>query len=81
MRPILIGIVRLIEAVTISAGWLAAATTVPLALFMVYEVVARYAFNAPTSWAYELGYMFMGAGLMLGIAYTCLLYTSDAADE
>lgn len=70
MRPILIGIVRLIEAVTTSVGWLAAATTVPLALFMVYEVVVRYAFNAPTFWAYELGYMLMGAGLMLGIAYT-----------
>ena len=70
MRPILIGIFRVIETLTTSAGWLAAATTVPLALFMLYEVIVRYAFNAPTFWAYELGYMLMGAGLMLGIAYT-----------
>ena len=70
MRSILIGVIRIIEAVTVWAGWLAAATTVPLALFMVYEVVARYAFNAPTFWAYELAYMLMGGGLMLGIAYT-----------
>ena len=70
MRSILIGLICTIETVTTWAGWLAAATTVPLALFMVYEVVARYAFNAPTFWAYELAYMLMGAGLMLGIAYT-----------
>ncbi len=70
MRSLLIGLVRAIETVTTWAGWLAAATTVPLALFMVYEVVARYAFNAPTFWAYELAYMLMGGGLMLGIAYT-----------
>ena len=66
-----------IEAVTRWAGWLGAAITVPLILAMVYEVVARYAFNAPTFWAYELAYMMMGAGLMLGIAY-CMQTGSHA---
>ena len=70
MRAVLTGIVQAIETVTTAAGWLAAATTAPLAVFMVYEVAARYLFNAPTFWAYELGYMLMGGGLMLGVAYT-----------
>ena len=38
---------------------------------MVYEVVARYAFSAPTLWAFEVSYMLMGSAFMLGIAY-CL---------
>jgi len=51
------------------SGWLAAAIAAPLMLAMVWEVISRYVFNSPTFWAYELGYMLMGAGLMLGIAY------------
>lgn len=61
--------INTIEKITRWAGWLGAGITVPLILAMVYEVVARYVFNAPTYWAYELGYMMMGTGLMLGIAY------------
>ncbi|MBT5265415.1 MAG: TRAP transporter small permease subunit [Rhodospirillaceae bacterium] len=44
---------------------------VPLVLSMVYEVGARHLFNAPTFWAYELGYMLAGSSYMFGIAY-CL---------
>jgi len=47
-----------------------AATVIPvLALLITYEVVARYAFNAPTFWAFEVSYMLMGISLMLGIAW------------
>ena len=70
MHSFLTGLIRAIESVTTGFGWVAAATTVPLALFMVYEVISRYLFNAPTFWAYELAYMLMGGGLMLGIAFT-----------
>ena len=38
---------------------------------MVYEVIARYFFGAPTQWAFEVAYMLMGTSFMLGIAY-CL---------
>ncbi|WP_282607173.1 TRAP transporter small permease subunit [Pelagibius sp. Alg239-R121] len=69
MLVILRSLVRGIEMITRWSGWLAAATAAPLMLAMVWEVVSRYAFNQPTFWAYELGYMLMGAGLMLGIAY------------
>ena len=42
----------------------------PLILATVYDVGARYLFNAPTQWAYEVGYMMMGAHALLGMAYT-----------
>ena len=37
-----------------------------------YEVFARYLFNAPTVWVYELSYMVNGAAFMLGCAYALL---------
>jgi len=38
---------------------------------LVYEVFARYVFNAPTIWAHETSAFFFGAYFMLGAAY-CL---------
>lgn len=35
-----------------------------------YEVVVRYIFNAPTSWAFDLSYILYGALFMMGGAYT-----------
>ena len=43
--------------------------TVPLFTAMVYEVVARYAFVAPTMWAYDISRMLYGALFMLGAGY------------
>lgn len=43
----------------------------PLVGGLTYEVIARYAFNAPTFWAYELSYMLYGSHFMLGATY-CL---------
>ena len=42
-----------------------------LVVSMVYEVIARYVFKAPTKWAFEVAYMLMGTVFMFGIAY-CL---------
>ena len=45
----------------------------PLALvymaILIFEIVARYAFNAPTKWAHETGTFIFGAQFMLGGAY------------
>lgn len=43
--------------------------TVPLFGAMVYEVIARYAFTAPTMWAYDISRMLYGALFMLGAGY------------
>jgi len=46
----------------------------PLALvymtILVYEVIARYGFNAPTKWAHEISTFIFGAQFMLAGAYT-----------
>lgn len=62
--------IRAIEYLTSSVGFAAAVLVAPLALASCYEVFARYIFGAPTIWAFELGYMTMGAHFMLGSAYT-----------
>jgi hypothetical protein len=41
----------------------------PLMLAMVYEVVVRKVFTAPTIWAYDVNCMLYGAHFMLGSAY------------
>ena len=43
---------------------------IPLAGGLVYEVFARYLFNAPTIWAIEVTYQFYAAHFMLGATYT-----------
>jgi len=65
-------LVRAIDAVSTATGWLAGWLIVPMTLAVAYEVGARYAFNAPTIWAYDVTYMFYGAQFMLAAAYTLL---------
>jgi TRAP-type mannitol/chloroaromatic compound transport system permease small subunit len=65
-------VVRAIDAVSTAAGWLAGWFIVPITVAVSYEVIARYAFNAPTKWSYEVGYMLYGAQFMLAAAYTLL---------
>lgn len=41
-----------------------------LVFTMTYEVVARYAFRAPTIWSYDISYFLSSILLMFGMAYT-----------
>jgi TRAP-type mannitol/chloroaromatic compound transport system permease small subunit len=43
--------------------------TIPLFGAMVFEVIARYAFIAPTIWAYDISRFLYGALFMLGAGY------------
>ena len=43
---------------------------VPLIAASCWEVFSRYVLNDPTFWAFELGYMVMGAHFLIGFAYT-----------
>ena len=63
-------LVRNIERVTGSVGILASFALVPLVLATCYEVFARYAMDAPTAWAYEVGYILTGSHFLLAMAYT-----------
>jgi TRAP-type mannitol/chloroaromatic compound transport system permease small subunit len=61
-----------IDALSSAAGWLGGLLIVPLTLGVAWEVTARYAFNAPTVWAYDLTYMLFSAQFMLAAALTLL---------
>ena len=63
------GLVRLMDRLTGAVGLGGACLVVPLFTVMVYEVLARFLFNLPTFWAYELAYMMTGSHFALGIAY------------
>jgi TRAP-type mannitol/chloroaromatic compound transport system permease small subunit len=67
----MVAIVRLIERFSMLIGTIGALVMAPLVLSMVYEVLARHFFNAPTFWAYEIGYMLAGTTYMFGMGY-CL---------
>lgn len=62
-------IAQAIDRFTERAGLAFAWLIFPLLLAVVWEVASRYAFDAPTSWAYETIYMLYAALFMLGAAY------------
>jgi TRAP-type mannitol/chloroaromatic compound transport system permease small subunit len=70
--PAVMSTVRVIDSISEWSGRLFAWMIVPLVAGTTYEVIVRYAFNAPTIWAYDLSYMLYGSHFMLGAAYTLL---------
>jgi TRAP-type mannitol/chloroaromatic compound transport system permease small subunit len=65
-----------IERTSTAAGWLAGWMIVPMTLAIAYEVTARYAFNAPTRWAYWGMAEFMALQLV-GLAL-CIVFPGIA---
>ncbi len=63
-------VVIVIDIMAEKTGAIISWLMVPLVFGLTYEVFARYAFNAPTIWAYDLAYMLYGSLFMLGAAYT-----------
>jgi TRAP-type mannitol/chloroaromatic compound transport system permease small subunit len=66
-------LVRLIEQIVGGSGRIAALIVIPLVLTTAFEVFSRYLFNAPTIWAYELGYMLTGSHFLLGASLTLMM--------
>jgi TRAP-type mannitol/chloroaromatic compound transport system permease small subunit len=63
-------LIRSIERLTGGVGIVASLVIVPLVLATCYEVFARYIMQAPTVWAYEIGYILTGSHFLLGMAFT-----------
>jgi TRAP-type mannitol/chloroaromatic compound transport system permease small subunit len=59
-----------LDAVARASGHAVAWLIAPMVLSLCYEVVARYVFNKPTIWAYDMTFMLYGSFFMLGAAYT-----------
>lgn len=62
-------LIHLIDEFSGGVGHIAAWIVMPLIFATVYEVFSRYVLNAPTIWAYEVGYMATGANFLLGAAF------------
>jgi TRAP-type mannitol/chloroaromatic compound transport system permease small subunit len=65
-------LVRVIDSFSDWAGRTFAWLIIPLMVGTTYEVIARYGFNSPTVWAYDMSYMLYGGHFMLGAGYTLL---------
>ncbi len=61
--------VRIIETISRGLGMVAAGLVLILMGTMVYEVVVRYVFAAPTIWSYDVSTMTLGAIFLFAIAY------------
>jgi TRAP-type mannitol/chloroaromatic compound transport system permease small subunit len=68
VRKIIVGI----DTFSDWSGKVLAWMILPLVFSLTYEGLARYVFNAPTLWAYDVSYMLYGALFMLGAHYTLL---------
>lgn len=65
-------IIKMIDRISdVSGRWISWFVLV-FTLMLGYEVAARYVFNSPTVWAFDLSYMLGGSYFLLGEAY-CLL--------
>jgi len=76
MRKILRGVELSSEWVGSAARWL----VVALVIITIYDVVARYVFNAPTEWGYETVSMLGGSIIILGWAYVQLHHSHIRVD-
>ena len=63
------GLVRAVDGVSRVFGAVAAVLVIVLVVLMLYDVVLRYIFNAPTEWGNDLNTWLMGASFVLSIAY------------
>lgn len=66
----MVNVIRFIDRLT---GWFGRAFAwliLLMAFGMGYEVLARYIFNAPTAWAFDMSYILYGTLFMVGGAYT-----------
>ena len=68
----LIRAVNVLDRISLWSGRLTGWLIIPMVMSLVWEVVARYFFNMPTVWAYDMTYMLYGSFFMLGAAYTLM---------
>ena len=69
MPPWMAGTIKVLDTFSMWVGHLVCWLLIPICLAMVYEVIARKFFLAPTMWAYDVSRMFYGALFVLGAAY------------
>ncbi|GBD10544.1 hypothetical protein HRbin23_00188 [bacterium HR23] len=68
----LLRIAKVLDIIGEWSGKIFAWLIIPLVGALVYEVISRRLFHAPTVWAFDITYMLYGSMFMLGAAYTLL---------
>ena len=66
------GVIRRIDRFSDVTGKLISLSMLVLVFAISYECFARYLFNSPTAWAFDISYMTNGSAFMLGCAYALL---------
>ena len=72
LRPRLLRFTDGIDRISLWSGRVVALLILPMVAGLTWEVVARYVFNRPTVWAYDMTFMLYGTFFMLGSAYTLM---------
>ncbi|MBN1106855.1 MAG: TRAP transporter small permease subunit [Deltaproteobacteria bacterium] len=67
-----IALTRWIDRLSEWSGKMVSWLVLVFTLVLGYEVIMRYAFNAPTKWTFDISYMLGGSYFLLGEAYTML---------
>ncbi|MGI9416330.1 MAG: TRAP transporter small permease subunit [Geminicoccaceae bacterium] len=80
MRPWMRTTITWLDTLSLWVGRIACLLLVPLMVAMVWEVVARKLFVAPTLWAYDTSRMLSGALFMLGAGYALMRGVHIRAD-
>jgi TRAP-type mannitol/chloroaromatic compound transport system permease small subunit len=62
-------LVRAIDMASRACGVVAAALVILLIVLMLYDVLMRYVFAAPTLWGYDTNTFLMGAAFVLSVGY------------
>ena len=80
MHPLFRTVVSNIDILNHWVGKITCFLLIPVIVSMVYEVIARKLFIAPTDWAYDTSRMFSGAMFMLGAGYALMRGVHIRAD-
>ena len=80
MAPWMRTLITWIDWLAVWSGRLFCWLLIPLMLAMVYEVVARKLFIAPTDWAYDVSRMLSGGMFMIGAGYALMRGVHIRAD-
>ena len=80
MQPWMAKTITIIDTFSLWIGKSVCWLLVPLCFAMVYEVIARKFFVAPTMWAYDISRMTYGAMFMLGAGYALMRGVHIRAD-
>ncbi len=80
MEPWMRSVIIVIDTFSLWVGRLVCLLLIPMLASMVYEIIARKFFIAPTLWAYDISRMTMGAMFMLGAGYALMKGVHIRAD-